>query len=128
MMRVTLLFALASCYREPAPAPAVTPTPSEPTPAPTQPAPAVSVDEIDRCAADSDCVVTNFAGCCACPQCSVGEPTARTTKALAHATQQCQVVRCDGTRCQTAGACPPGESADLFTPVCRDSVCVAVRK
>ena len=82
----------------------------------------------DACTADADCVVTNFPGCCACPQCSVGRPTARSRSALATAEQVCTVAECDGHACDVGGMCPPGESADHFVPHCTAGTCTATHR
>jgi hypothetical protein len=71
--------------------------------------------------------VTNFAGCCACPGCEQGTPSARSTKQLAAAQNQCQLVRCNLDRCK-AMLCKSGEPASKFTAACQHGVCVGVRK
>jgi hypothetical protein len=127
-MRRLLLatLAIAGCWRDPSPSTAPSPPPPTPT-TPASPPPGVT-SQGDACTTDADCVVTNWAGCCACPQCSVADPTARSTSALAAEQQQCAVMRCDLNICNIAGMCPPGEAAELFTPVCRANVCVGVRR
>jgi hypothetical protein len=80
------------------------------------------------CVTDADCVVTNFPGCCACPQCSKGPPRALTAPALAEEQDSCQTVKCDLNRCALAGMCPPGEDASKFVGRCRASECVLERK
>lgn len=80
------------------------------------------------CATDADCVVTNFAGCCACPQCSKAAPRALTRAALAAEEAKCQVVRCNTAMCDTAGMCPPGEDAAKFVGRCRANACALERK
>ncbi len=135
MLRFAPLLVLLAACPNPAPAPAPTPTP-EPTPTPTPdptptptpaPAPTPELTSTDACTADADCVITNFAGCCACPGCEQGAPTAHSTKAAAAAQQQCQAVRCNMDRCKTL-LCKPGEPAASFTAACQNSVCVGVRK
>jgi len=80
------------------------------------------------CATDADCVVTNFPGCCACPQCSKGPPRALTAAALAAEQANCQTVTCEPDTCGLAGMCPPGEDASKFVGRCRASECVLQRK
>ncbi|MGE0398014.1 MAG: hypothetical protein AB7T06_15040 [Kofleriaceae bacterium] len=128
---VPLLFVLAACPASPPP-PSPTPTPTEPTPTPTPteptptPSPSAELTSADACTADADCTISNFAGCCACPGCDVGPPTAHSTTALAAAQQQCQAVRCNMDRCKTL-LCKPGEPAANFTAACQNNVCVGVR-
>lgn len=98
--------------------PPVTNGSSSPTPASTS----------DKCATDADCVVTNFPGCCACPQCSKAEPRALTNAALAAEQKKCTVVRCNMAICNTAGMCPPGEDASHFVARCRAGECDMDRK
>lgn len=81
----------------------------------------------DACAADADCVVTNFPGCCACPQCATAAPVARSRAAAAQAEAACAVASCDASACDVAGMCPPGEPAAHFTPRCCAGACVGVR-
>lgn len=81
----------------------------------------------DACAADADCVVTNFPGCCACPQCSTADPVARSRTAAAQAEAVCAVTTCDASICAIAGMCRPGEPAAHFTPRCCGGACVGVR-
>ncbi len=83
---------------------------------------------VDPCDADDDCLVTNFPGCCACPQCSIGPPTARSREGQRRAEAVCAVASCDAGHCAAAGMCPPGESADHFVARCRDRRCVAERR
>lgn len=135
---VALALGLAACPSTPpgpstSPTPEPTPTPApDPTPTPTPdptptPAPTAELAGTDACTTDADCVVTNFAGCCACPGCDQGAPTARSTTELAAAQKQCQVVRCNMARCK-AMLCKPGESASAFAAACQNNVCVGVRK
>ena len=81
----------------------------------------------DACAGDADCVVTNFPGCCACPQCAIADPVARSRTAAAQAEAACAVASCDASVCGVAGMCPPGEPAADFTPRCCAGACVGVR-
>jgi hypothetical protein len=118
-MRLALVV-LAACGAHPAPAPATAPAPV--TPAPIEPAIG------DTCTADADCVVTNFPGCCACPQCNVAQPRARSKSELAREQQTCTVVECDMHACDIGGMCPPGEDAAHFTAHCTNQVCVAVHR
>lgn len=121
---ILILVGLTACPASPTPAP----TPSSPAPTPTPtPTETAELTSTDACTTDSDCVVTNFAGCCACPGCQQGAPSARSTASLTAAQQQCAVIRCDMDRCKTM-LCKPGELADRFAAACRANVCVGVRK
>ena len=122
-MRALVLAAVA-CGSHPAPAPA-------PAPQPIDAAVPTATDIAtggDACTADADCIVTNFAGCCACPQCAIGQPVARSRDAEQKAEQVCTVVECDRRACDIGGMCPPGEAADHFVARCADRVCVAAHR
>ncbi|MCC6528117.1 MAG: hypothetical protein IT373_36055 [Polyangiaceae bacterium] len=82
----------------------------------------------DACAADDDCVATNFPGCCACPQCASGEPHARSREAARRAEAACALASCDLTICAVAGMCPPGEPAAHFAARCQAGACVLERR
>jgi len=128
MLRAVLLVVVAACSGAPAshePPVATGRGSSAPPPAS---AGSEARSEGDACTRDADCVVTNFAGCCACPQCAVGEATARSREAQTRAEEKCQLVRCNLHRCQGEVACPPAEDAALFEPKCRDAKCVGVRR
>ena len=71
--------------------------------------------------------MTNFPGCCACPQCSTADPVARSRTAAAQAEAACAAASCDASICDVAGMCPPGEPAARFVPRCCAGVCVGVR-
>ena len=108
--------ALAACRSSPPVSPAVVATPD---------APSTSDLGCDR---DDDCVVTNFAGCCACPQCSVAAPHVQNRTAADLDQRRCAVASCDAGMCGAAGMCPPGESASHFAARCRDHVCAMERR
>ncbi len=109
-----------------APVPAVAPTPA---PVPAPPALAPDPDGRTTCVGDTDCVATNWAGCCSCPQCSVGEPQAYSRDGLRRAEAACAAASCGNQRdCDLGGMCPPGESAANFDPRCRAGRCVLVRR
>lgn len=80
------------------------------------------------CATDADCIVTNFPGCCACPQCAKGPPRALTTSELAAEQANCITVTCEPNACARAGICPPGEDASRFVGRCRATACELERK
>jgi mono/diheme cytochrome c family protein len=83
----------------------------------------------DECARDDDCVVTNFAGCCACPQCSSAAPYATTQQKLAADQATCAKVDCaPSPECDVGGMCPPSEPAENFVARCRDRRCAADRR
>ena len=90
-------------------------------------APGDTMSAGDACTADADCLVTNFPGCCACPQCSTADPVARSRTAAAQAEAACAAASCDASICDVAGMCPPGEPAAHFTPRCCAGVCVGAR-
>jgi hypothetical protein len=109
---------------------AAAPGPSTPTVdagspvlSPTAPSPISA----EMCSQDSECEVTNFAGCCACPQCSLGPPRARTRAGLRAERDRCAVTECGMGVCAIAGMCPPGESADHFRARCVDGRCALKR-
>jgi hypothetical protein len=110
------LIAVAACHGKPVVAPAPAPAPD------AAPAPPLSTHDTG-CATDDDCMVTNFAGCCACPQCSVGQPHAISKAAEAKAEDVCTVVECDMGPCNLGGMCPPGEDASHFAARCVDHAC-----
>lgn len=83
---------------------------------------------MEPCRVDADCVATNFAGCCACPQCRVAEPHARNRDNLAKEVEDCAVVECSLAVCNLGGMCPPGEDANHFRAVCQKTDCVLVRR
>ena len=131
------LLLVAACTRTPAHdrAPGPAPAPGAQAPvaqAPVAPAPVAPDTDSrlagDSCTSDTDCTVSNWPGCCACPQCSTGEPIARSTAGLAAARDQCKLVRCNTSICDLAGACPPGQDASAFVPTCRAGTCVGVRR
>ncbi|MBX3160222.1 MAG: hypothetical protein KF773_29940 [Deltaproteobacteria bacterium] len=129
-MRWLAFITVVACTPQPPPSSSGgprTPKRQPPPPSPSSPSTEAAAPG-DACTRDADCVVTNFAGCCACPQCSVGAPTARSLAELARAQDQCKVMRCNTTVCDLAGACPPGEAADRFAPVCRAGTCAGVRR
>lgn len=82
----------------------------------------------DACSADDECLVTNWPGCCSCPQCSIGQPMARSRVGQQRAEAACAVASCDASICDIAGMCPPGEDASHFVPRCRGGVCVGDRR
>jgi hypothetical protein len=94
-----------------------------PTPAPAIDATAAPVAGSTSCDRDDDCIVTNFAGCCACPQCQVADPhpVTRAQEKLREAS--CAVVDCDMGPCNIGGMCPPGEDAAHFVAHCVDHAC-----
>jgi hypothetical protein len=108
--------------------PITTPSATAPTPAPTNKRPLPGNPSGTACAVDSDCVVTNFPGCCACPQCSKAPPRALPASSLAAQQAQCQTVACSLNICSLAGMCPPGEDASKFLAHCRANVCVLERR
>jgi hypothetical protein len=75
------------------------------------------------CAADADCEVTNFAGCCACC-----ESTAHAVPVLALSQQRshCGVKEC--AACSTNIACASIERAEGYVARCKDGTCAAVRR
>ncbi|MBP6838712.1 MAG: hypothetical protein KA190_15565 [Kofleriaceae bacterium] len=105
---------LWSCGTTPAPAPGPGTTPA-------------TTSAGDTCAVDADCVVTNFAGCCACPQCAVVDPRPRSRAALAAEQAACPSPCPFSMVCATGGMCPPGEPSDHFVARCQAAVCAAVR-
>jgi hypothetical protein len=117
-----VLLLIAACHRAaaPAPAPAVPPVPDASPSAMAVPAP-TSAD--DTCAHDDDCLVTNFPGCCACPQCSKGQPQPRSRGAEKIAEAACAAASCDMHMCDLGGMCPPGEDAGHFVARCRAGTC-----
>jgi hypothetical protein len=92
-------------------------------PPPAAPRIPASPADPDTCQGDADCVVTNFAGCCACPQCSIGPPRALSRAALRAEQEGCKDAVCNTARCGVAGICPPGEDASRFAARCRDGAC-----
>jgi hypothetical protein len=88
------------------------------TPTEKEAAPEAAPEVPAACTKDRDCVVTTFAGCCACP----GMPTAFFKPDLAKLEKKCDKVRC-----------PPvvdmncGEAVDVTTyrARCVDDRCVA---
>jgi len=125
MRALLVCIAIAACRGEHEQDPVA---PAKLTPAaPASPA-APSDDGRDACANDGDCVVTNFAGCCACPQCSSEPPYAISQLALQRDQSRCARVDCNMDQCNVGGMCPPGEPADHFVARCRDRRCVAERR
>jgi hypothetical protein len=126
-MRTAVLAALcAACSADtPAARPAQGPHPAQPA-SPTGRGDITSAN--DSCASDDECLVTNFAGCCACPQCAVGPPIARSRSAEHVAEAACAAASCSMGMCNLAGACPPGETGDHFAAHCRAGVCIGVRR
>jgi hypothetical protein len=129
---IAALLVLAACREtttsEPGPAPAppvaaaidaafATPAPDAP---PAPPSAAVSGTTCDH---DDDCMVTNFAGCCACPQCQVAAPHPITRAQEKLEEDKCAVASCDMGHCGAAGMCPPGEAASHFVARCVDHAC-----
>ncbi|MFO1518792.1 MAG: hypothetical protein U1F57_03875 [bacterium] len=96
------------------------------SPATSKPAP-WAVEE-SSCRQDADCEVTNFPGCCACPQCWKGPPRAVNRDWLKLQQNICAVASCDGSHCNIAGMCPPGEDASHFTARCKAAECALERK
>jgi hypothetical protein len=78
---------------------------------------------VDPCDSDDDCVVTNFPGCCACPECA--PPTARSREGARRAEAVCATTTCPANVC--AEPCPH-ETADHFVARCRDRACTAERR
>ena len=127
---------VAACRESVTSAPAPAPSPPvvtavdaaiamTPTDAPIAPtAPAVGSTSCDR---DDECIVSNFAGCCACPQCQVADPHAVTRAQEKLREDSCAVVDCDMHMCNVAGMCPPGETAAHFSPRCVDHACTMTR-
>jgi hypothetical protein len=77
-----------------------------------------------HCASDDECVVSNFPGCCACPQCSQGEPRAWNRTGLEQLQANCAHQECDNENmCAIGGMCPPGEDAAHFSALCRNGTC-----
>jgi hypothetical protein len=81
-----------------------------------------------RCTSDADCVVSNFAGCCACPQCAQGAPRALNAAALRQEQEGCPRDCNNAGMCGLAGMCPPGEDAAHFAAPCRAGSCVLERR
>ncbi|MBL8624490.1 MAG: hypothetical protein JNK64_24495 [Myxococcales bacterium] len=136
-MRLALIVAMVvvGCSH-PAPAPSAPPgdpvvTAPPPSPPPGSGDACLASPDVtsagDACTADADCVVTNFPGCCACPQCSTADPVARSRTAAAQAEAACAAASCDASICAIAGMCRPGETAAHFTPRCCGGACVGVR-
>ncbi|MBK7076713.1 MAG: hypothetical protein IPH44_30915 [Myxococcales bacterium] len=125
-MRLALIVAavLGGCSHA-APAPSAPPAGGGADACPAAPGDTMSAG--DACTADADCLVTNFPGCCACPQCSTADPVARSRTAAAQAEAACAAASCDASICDVAGMCPPGEPAAHFTPRCCAGVCVGAR-
>lgn len=134
---LTVAVALGCHHDAPAPAVGGAPEPRAITAVAATPAPsarAMAADQApdvpspgDHCDRDADCVATNFPGCCACPQCSVASPVARSVSALRAAEAACRVAACDPDDCAVGGMCPPGEPASHFRARCVDHACVLVR-
>jgi hypothetical protein len=80
------------------------------------------------CDHDDDCMVTNFAGCCACPQCQVAPPYPITRAQEQLEEHKCEVVDCSMGQCGAAGMCPPGEAASHFVAHCVDHACTMTHK
>ncbi|MEW5741904.1 MAG: hypothetical protein AB1938_23520 [Myxococcota bacterium] len=88
--------------------------PRRPTPPPSE------------CKADSECVITTFAGCCGacCPR----APYAMSAAKQQAAEDRCAVVRCGAPKCDdVACAMVMPEPASAFRAVCEAGRCVARR-
>jgi hypothetical protein len=122
-----LVVLAAACRETTKPAPGPTPTHAVPMPVPV-PVPDASPAGSTSCDRDDDCIVSNFAGCCACPQCSVAapHPVTRAQEKLRQAS--CAVVDCDMGPCNVGGMCPPGEDASHFVAHCVDHACTMTHK
>jgi hypothetical protein len=116
MRSILVLVVLAACHGAAPSSPVVVAAPPD----------AISTGET-RCDRDGDCVVTNFAGCCACPQCAVAAPHVLNRAAADLDVRRCEVASCDASVCGAAGACAPGESASHFVARCRDHACAMQR-
>ena len=125
---IAALVLLCACREttssEPGPAPAPPPVAS---PAPIDAAPAPAPTSATSCDRDDDCVVTNDAGCCACPQCRVAAPHALTRAQEKLEEDKCAVVDCDFGPCNVGGMCKPGEPAAHFAARCADHACTMAR-
>ncbi len=102
---------------------ACTPTPTQtPTPASVDAGPAEYHASLasTTCAADADCAVTTFSGCCeACP----GPIAASSRTELERQQKACAEVECAA---HGRVKCDPAEHPDQYRAVCRDKVCQAV--
>src|SRR5512143_2010285 len=130
-MRALLLsLALLACSQPARESTPQTPPPSTPVAPAPEPAPAAPATAIPtQCTSDADCVATNFAGCCACPQCSQAEPQAVLRAALEHQQAECARTPCHNeAMCGIAGMCPPGADAAHFVARCRDGACALDRR
>lgn len=77
-----------------------------------------------QCAADADCTITTFSGCCGgcCPQ-----ARAMSKAELAQQQRRCAAVDCEAPMC-AAVVCEPGPAADALVARCQAGRCVAEEK
>ena len=97
------------------------PVPQAATVRPVGPSPAAIPDALP-CTRDNECVITTYAGCCACRP---AEPYATRRDELAKATEVCTRVRCAG--CGSAEG-SVSEEANGYRAVCEQKRCTAVQK
>ena len=77
--------------------------------------------DTEPCQTAADCEITDFSGCCACPQ----EPRAVNRSALAERTDVCTVVDC---KCVGNCTCPRVADPRAFAPVCTHERCEMIRR
>lgn len=97
------------------------PVPQAATARPIGPSPAAIPDALP-CARDNECVITTYAGCCAC---CPAAPYATRHDELDKARQVCTRVRCAG--CGTVD-CSAGDEESGYRAVCQQKKCTAVKK
>ncbi|HXU01835.1 MAG TPA: hypothetical protein VN903_12630 [Polyangia bacterium] len=78
----------------------------------------------ESCTADADCEMTDFGGCCGCND----EPRAVNRAWLTEARQVCTVIDCvcEGKGCSSP--CPRVTDPRVFTAVCRQGRCEAIKR
>lgn len=107
-MKVALLFAivlLAACGRS------------------SDGAPAVANAERTTCSADADCVITTFAGCCACCD---GAPHALPLHIAERERNRCAAVECRA--CSEGVQCAEHEPEGAFVARCKEGTCVSEKR
>lgn len=97
------------------------PVPQAATVRPIGPSPAAIPDALP-CTRDNECVITTYAGCCAC---CPAAPYATRHDELDKARQVCTRVRCAG--CGTVD-CSTGDEESGYRAVCKEKKCTAVKK
>lgn len=98
-----------------------TPSPLAATVQPIGPSPAALPGTMP-CTRDDECVVTTYAGCCAC---CPATPYPTRVDELAKGRQVCTRVRCASC---AAIDCKPPEDETAYRAVCKDRKCAAVKR